>query len=307
MCSNRSRGCFHRLTRSIPCFIAWSLLIILSTIYFFFLSPWLTNHLWKYLSILQAIFLFFVIENFFLATFTDPGKYNRAPPDENDDSETTFHKTGFFLLFFLLIFYFLFEVEIHGTQCRMKWCQTCGFYRPPRCSHCSVCDFCIDTFDHHCPWLNNCVGRRNYRYFISFLISVLIHMLIILSLSIYYLYKNHSNLSEISSIISIILIIFILLLIIPIGGLTTFHLMLISRGRTTNEQVTGKFKSNINPFDYGCLFNCSRTFSSSNPPKLFTKQKKIPSKTSNQIPIDETKYKNKNGTKKTKHYTMTSV
>ncbi|CAF1329993.1 unnamed protein product [Adineta ricciae] len=222
-------------------------------------------------------------------TFTDPGRYSRAPPDENDDSETTFHKT----------------VEIHGTQCRMKWCQTCGFYRPPRCSHCSVCDFCIDTFDHHCPWLNNCVGRRNYRYFISFLLSVLIHMLVVLSLSVYYLYKNHENLSDVSSIISIILIVFIVVLIIPIGGLTTFHLMLICRGRTTNEQVTGKFKSNINPFDYGCLFNCSRIFSSSNPPKLLTKKKK--SKTSYQIEVSDKKSKSKNGTNKTKHYTMTSV
>ncbi len=91
------------------------------------------------------------------------------------------------------------------------------------------------------------LGRRNYRYFICFLLSVLFHMLLVMSFCIYYLLINHSNLGEICSIMSIILIIFIVLLIIPIAGLTSFHAMLILRGRTTNEQVTGKFKSNLNP------------------------------------------------------------
>lgn len=53
-----------------------------------------------------------------------------------------------------------------------EMCPDCEVLRTPRSRHCAICNRCVERFDHHCPWINNCVGINNHNYFLSFLISL---------------------------------------------------------------------------------------------------------------------------------------
>eukprot|EP00915_Cephaloidophora_sp_WS-2016_P003058 GHVH01004140.1.p1 GENE.GHVH01004140.1~~GHVH01004140.1.p1 ORF type:complete len:448 (+),score=38.99 GHVH01004140.1:143-1486(+) len=51
----------------------------------------------------------------------------------------------------------------------MRFCYKCDGPKPPRAHHCSTCGRCILKMDHHCPWMNNCIGMFNLKYFMLFL------------------------------------------------------------------------------------------------------------------------------------------
>jgi len=52
-------------------------------------------------------------------------------------------------------------------------CVVCRARRKMRSHHCKECGRCVDRLDHHCPWIDNCVGLGNQRSFFCFIASLL--------------------------------------------------------------------------------------------------------------------------------------
>jgi hypothetical protein len=59
------------------------------------------------------------------------------------------------------------------------YCHVCEVHVTEKAKHCSSCNKCIYSFDHHCIWLNTCIGGKNYRTFLLMLLLIVIGTLII--------------------------------------------------------------------------------------------------------------------------------
>lgn len=159
------------------------------------------------------------------------------------------------------------DIKVRRGVVRTKYCQTCRTYRPPRASHCKMCDNCVDGCDHHCQWVNNCIGRRNYTTFFTFLFSAVLTLVLVICTSAIQLYlltraPFHLNfrhaLQTTEGAGGAAAFVMSILVIWPVMALLLYHTRLLLLNVTTIEQIRNQAHKSLgqgpappNPFSHG--------------------------------------------------------
>ncbi|KAI5068923.1 hypothetical protein GOP47_0015224 [Adiantum capillus-veneris] len=133
------------------------------------------------------------------------------------------------------------------------FCTLCNAEVRKHSKHCRSCDKCVDGFDHHCRWLNNCVGRKNYVTFVSLMATCLIMLVLDWGIGLVVLVRCFTDKREIEKqivtklgsgfsrapFVAIVAVCTLIPLLasIPLGELFFFHIILIRKGITTYEYV----------------------------------------------------------------------
>ncbi len=245
--------------------LGWSFFFIIAptVVFCVLVLPNLIQYCTPAVAVGEGVLFLAAIISLLRAGFTEPGMLPRARPLPADTEAPPF------------------EVEVAtttGKSCgRLRMCRTCLVYRSGRCSHCSLCDACVLDFDHHCPWVGNCVGRRNYRMFVAFLISANLKSLYILALSVtnIVLISIHESRGITDAIAitpaSLVLTIFCLFILCSVGGLCSYHVSIMMDDTTTRMNLKHIAReASENPPEPGCGNLWRRLCSSPSPSFLPT-------------------------------------
>jgi len=169
------------------------------------------------------------------------------------------------------------DLVLRGHPFKLKYCSTCHIYRPPRSAHCSVCDNCIERFDHHCPWIGNCIGKRNYwlfYFFVTVTSTLNVFMLATSVVHLSILYQRFQDSEKLGSgdalvramqeePLSAALVLYCTGTVWFTVGLCMYHNYLVCINQTTYEHIKCTYSNGNNPFYRGIVDNfrdtlCSR-------------------------------------------------
>ncbi|NXK12273.1 ZDH12 palmitoyltransferase, partial [Herpetotheres cachinnans] len=152
------------------------------------------------------------------------------------------------------------------SNIKMRRCGYCMVKQPMRAKHCQLCRHCVRRYDHHCPWIENCVGEKNHRLFIVYLSVQLVVLLWGGHAAWSGLYfeqswdwLRHNIFLLMSFLLIVVFTIVVLLLLVS-------HLYLISCNTTTWEFMSHhrisylQHSESENPFDQGVILNLWRFF-----------------------------------------------
>ncbi|KAJ1880926.1 palmitoyltransferase for Vac8p [Coemansia sp. S17] len=157
-----------------------------------------------------------------------------------------------------------------------RFCLKCNGPKPDRTHHCSVCGSCVLKMDHHCPWLNNCVGFRTQKAFVLFLAYGWLYCVLIFVPSVAFFFWEIAELSDDTeiSINFIFLLIMSCVFALALLMFAAYHVYLLLTNTTTIESYEknnyrvearqrGTRAKYVNLFDMGPRKNFIQVFGSS--------------------------------------------
>lgn len=121
---------------------------------------------------------------------------------------------------------------------KFRFCDKCKVWKPDRTHHCSSCNRCCLKMDHHCPWFATCVGFKNQKFFVQFLVNTVIfgeYALLISGIELYQFFNNEDYNDEFLSLNLVLLAVLGLTVTVAVGLFTGITLYFLSSNLTTIE------------------------------------------------------------------------
>ncbi|KAF8636073.1 hypothetical protein AX17_003780 [Amanita inopinata Kibby_2008] len=118
-----------------------------------------------------------------------------------------------------------------------RYCTRDCIVKPHRAHHCRNCGTCVLKYDHHCPWIGQCVGARNHKFFLNFTQAVAIFTTYVLATLLAYTIHDTAVLNDDVDPQRIVIIALAGLFALFNWTLTVSHILLITKSQTTVESM----------------------------------------------------------------------